>query len=177
MKLLYILRHGKSSAAPPGGPDHDRPLAERGIRESRAVGAECARRGWHPAHALVSSARRTRETFENFAASHAGAGGPPIAEEVDSALYLASPDSLRDALAVLGTDAPSVLLVGHNPGLQELSLWLAGKGPSKRRDRLARDFPTGTLAVFQCDIDDWADLRPRHARLDHLTFARDLDQS
>ncbi|MQA64409.1 MAG: histidine phosphatase family protein [Alphaproteobacteria bacterium] len=177
MKVLYILRHGKSSSTPEGGTDHDRALTHRGKRDAVAVGAEFARRGWVPARALVSSARRTRLTFEHFSRGLAEAGGGTVEECVEPTLYLAPPARILDCLAALDDDLPSVLIIGHNPGLHELACALSAGEESTAAARLTGGFPTCALAVFHCAANDWADIGPRTANLETVILARDLHQS
>jgi phosphohistidine phosphatase len=177
MKLLYILRHGKSSPTPQGGTDHDRGLTRRGKRAAAAMGAEFARRGWHSAFALVSSARRTRLTFKYFYRAFTESGGGPVEEYVEPDLYLAPPDRILDCLAAVDSALPSVLIIGHNPGLHELACALAaGKGGAVAA-RLNEAFPTCALAAFRCEVKNWADIGPRTANLETVILARDLDQS
>lgn len=175
MKVLYILRHGKSSVAPPGGSDEARPLSSRGICAAHAMGEEFARRGWKPACALVSAAERTRQTFENFARGYARAGGGGIPATFDRALYLAEAGRVLDEIGLLGRDVPSVLVIGHNPGLHELALRLAGRNEDRLHDRIAAKFPTCALAVVELGIEDWSDTAPRNARLADVVFPGDLD--
>jgi phosphohistidine phosphatase len=177
MKLLYILRHGKSSSTLKGGTDHDRVLTRRGKRAAAAMGAEFARRGWYPVCALVSSARRTRLTFKHFSRALAESGGGTVEEYVEPALYLAPPARILECLAAVDSDLSSVLVVGHNPGLYELAGALAAGEDSAAAARLAGGFPTCALAVFRCEGKDWTDIGPRTASLEAVILGRDLDQS
>ena len=174
MKLLYILRHGKASGSAPDGGDSDRSLVAEGIRDAGRVGAECARRGWHPARALVSPAQRATMTYDFFDHAFRAGGGPPIIATEESALYLASPEDLHEQLALLDADIPSALIVGHNPGVHTLTFGLAAPllvGPFAR---LARDFPTATLVALRCATDDWDRILPRKIQIEGVIFARDL---
>lgn len=175
MKLLYILRHGKSSPAPAGGDDHDRALDSRGRAEALAQGRNFAARGWQPAHALVSTARRTRETVACFNKGLAAAGVRAVEAAYESALYLAPAERIVEELALAEDGAASIMVVGHNPGLQDLALFLAGRRQSDARGKLARDFPPGALAVFDLAIEHWHAIAPGKARLAAVIFPRDLD--
>lgn len=175
MKVLYILRHGKSRPARAGEDDHDRGLTDRGHRQAARMGEEFARRGWHPERVLISSAQRTRETGTDFARGYARAGGGTSAVEIDPSLYLAAPDRVLDALTALPPSATSALVIGHNPGLHELAMALAGRDDGPARQRLAAKFPTRALAVVELDIADWSEIRPGRARLVDVVFAKDLD--
>jgi phosphohistidine phosphatase len=175
MKLLYILRHGKSSSTPRGGTDHDRGLTRRGKRAAAAMGAEFARRGWHPACALVSSARRTRLTFKYFSRGLAKSGGGVIEEYLEPTLYLAPAARILDCLGEVDNKLTSVLIIGHNPGLHGLAVALAAGEKGAAADHLAEGFPTCALAVFHCDTRRWADVVPRNASLESVILARELD--
>jgi phosphohistidine phosphatase len=170
MKVLYILRHGKSSAAPAGLDDCARPLDGAGRDQAAGVGAAFAAKGWRPAVALVSSARRTRETIDGFLSGF-GAGGPR--PQVEESLYLATAERLRDELCALDDDTASALLVGHNPGLHDLALWLAGQRQGAARDRLLRGFPPCAVAAFECEATHWSELSPTAARLVDVVFPKD----
>ena len=170
MKVLYILRHGKSSAAPAGLKDHLRPLDGEGRIEAVAVGAAFARRGWRPQIALVSSARHTRETFEGFLVGF-GSGGPRL--QIEEQLYLAPAERLHDELCALDDATASALIVGHNPGLHDLALVLAGKKQSVARDRLLRGFPPCAVAAVEFEGAHWSDLSPATARLADVAFPND----
>ncbi|WP_428374385.1 SixA phosphatase family protein [Lichenicoccus sp.] len=161
-RRLLLLRHAKALAAAPGAPDdwdHPRPLADRGISEAASMGRLLRERRLQPQRALVSTATRARQTFTRLGLQ------PPAGETVvvySDRLYLADPASLLDALRETPTEADSMLLVGHNPGLHELAFRLSGEAAALRGG-----FVTCMLALF--DIDGaWTDLQARHARLSDL---------
>jgi phosphohistidine phosphatase len=145
MRQLLLLRHAKSSWDDPSLSDHARPLNARGRRAAAAMAAAMRDLGLAPEVVLVSSARRTLQTLEAL--------GPlpdsPIVEPMD-ALYLAPWPLLLEAVRGVPETARSVLLIGHNPGLHELSLALAGAAGmgSGAARRLADGYPTGALAEF-----------------------------
>ncbi len=177
MKHLYILRHGKSSWASEGQQDADRPLTPRGTAAAAHMGAECARRGWHPALALVSTAQRTRQTFAAFAAELARAGCDVPAMQFLPALYLATPEGVLAEVARHGGDADAILVIGHNPGLHELALWLARGGTAAAQARLATGFPSGTLVRAEIETGTWTGLAAVPARVSDVIWAKELDQS
>ena len=177
MKHLYILRHGKSSWASEGQQDAERPLTPRGTAAAVRIGAECARRGWQPALALVSTAQRTRRTFEAFAAELARMGGMMPAVQFLPALYLATPEGILAEIARHGGDADAILVVGHNPGLHELALWLARGGTAAAQARLGAGFPSGTLARAEIESATWAGLGAAPARVTDVVLAKEGDQS
>ena len=159
-KTLVLLRHAKS-AWPDGVADHERPLAGRGRRDAPAVGRWLRDHELTPQVALVSSARRTVETFVLVSAEL------PVAPQdtVTDAAYAAGAGELLDLLRGLPEDVESALLIGHNPGIGTLvGLLDDSEGP-----RLA--FPTSALAVFEVGTS-WADLDPSTAQLSAFAVPR-----
>ncbi|NBC88323.1 MAG: histidine phosphatase family protein [Alphaproteobacteria bacterium] len=172
MKLLGLLRHAKSDWGDASLRDFDRGLNERGRRGARVIGAHIGDHGAKWDLMLASPAVRVRETL--------GAALPDAAPLFDTRLYLASFDTILEVVqshAAEAADEPgSVLVAGHNPGLQELILELVS--PSHETDlfrEAAIKFPTASYAILQCPVDSWADLRPRTATLAHFARPRDLD--
>ena len=158
MVTLLLLRHAKSSWDRPSLPDYDRPLAKRGQRAAPLIGAEIARLGLTPELILCSGAARTRETL----ALVQPALGSSVREVIyDDAIYLATPVALLTLLRKLpdaGAAPKTVMVVGHNPGLEELADLLVGGGDKEARKLMAEKFPTGALAVFTFDAQKWADI-------------------
>ena len=173
MLTLLLLRHAKSSWDNPGLADYDRPLAKRVVKAAPRMGAEIATLGLRPALILCSGAARARETL----ALALPAIADPAPEVVyDDAFYMASPEALLAMLRTLpaGEKAPkSVMIVGHNPGLEELAELLVGGGEAGAVDLMDDKFPTGALAVFTFDAQNWSDIAPGTGTLTHfLTPAR-----
>jgi phosphohistidine phosphatase len=164
MKRVYLLRHAKSSWKHPELPDHDRPLAGRGRRAAKAILRHMRAQELVPELVLCSSARRTRETLERIepALRHA-----PV--RVERELYGASAHELLARLRRLPDDLESVLVIGHNPGMHELALELAGSAPE-----LAGKFPTAALATLAFHGSAWGELGPEATELVELTRPRDL---
>ncbi len=154
MKTLYLLRHAKAAADSPAG-DAGRTLAKRGRKAAAAMAALLGGLDPVPELVLCSPAVRTRETLDLVLP--ALRPSPRVAYEEE--LYLAEPEALLRRLRHLPNEAGSVLLVGHNPGLQELGARLAADP-----GRLAQEFPTGALAVLRV-TKEWADLRWHGAKL------------
>lgn len=149
---LILTRHAKSSWDDPAQPDHDRPLNDRGRRSARALGDWLASRGYEPEEVLCSTAQRTRETWDQLAAAPLEVR-PHIRYE--PGLYHASPEKM---LAMLRTaSAPTVMILGHNPGIAEFAAMLPARLPL---DPDFRRYPTSATLVVDFQIDDWADLRP-----------------
>jgi phosphohistidine phosphatase len=173
MLTLLILRHAKSSWDNPALADYDRPLAKRGQKAAPRMGQEIGALGLRPGLILCSAAARARETL----ALALPAIADPMPEVVyDDAFYMASPEALLAILRTLpaGPDAPStVMLVGHNPGLEELADLLVGGGEDALVESMADKFPTGALAVFTFAAKDWSEVAPGSGTLTHfLTPAR-----
>ena len=172
MLTLSLLRHAKSSWSDPELEDHERPLAKRGAKAVPAVAKFMRHEKLRPQLVLCSDAMRTRATLALLIAEL----GPPTPQIVyENALYLASPETIRAAIAQIDTGETHVLVVGHNPGLHALALELVGEGDRKMLGILAREFPTGALAVFSFDIASWKDLKGASGHLEHFTTPRRLD--
>jgi phosphohistidine phosphatase len=134
MKRLYFLRHAKSSWKDTSLADHDRPLAGRGRRAAKTIARHVREQGIEPELVLCSLARRARETLDRI---EPALGTPTIRVEGD--LYAASGPALLDRLRDVPHTVESVMLIGHNPGLQDLALDLAR--PSRRRMSSRRNTP------------------------------------
>ena len=167
MRQLLLLRHAKSSWDDPRLPDHARPLNARGRQAAAAIRDAMRRLDLLPELVLVSSARRALQTLEALQPWDK----PPRIEPQD-ALYLAAPDALLGVLQAQDDAVGRVLLIGHNPGLHELSLQLAGDTPE--RSQLAPEYPTGALAEFQVP-GPWRTLQSG-SRLVRFITPRDLPQ-
>jgi phosphohistidine phosphatase len=156
MRTLYLLRHAKSSWDNPALPDRERPLAPRGLRDAKRIAKHIGQLGITPALVLCSPALRTRETLDLLR--------PRLAEaavEVDEQLYGSSSETLLERIRSVPDDVGSVLLIGHNPGLQDLALVLASRGAKLKR--LEAKFPTAALATLA--VGHWSTLSPGDAEL------------
>jgi phosphohistidine phosphatase len=167
MPTLSLLRHAKAAQPLPGQDDFDRPLTGRGRNDAQLMAPVLA--GQKPVIALVSAAARTRETWEIAGREIR----PAPALLIERALYLCPGDALVARLRELPDDAASAVLVGHNPGIHDAALWLAGHSGGQVLADLKSGFPTAALAVFSID-GGWADLAPASARLDRYVTARSL---
>jgi phosphohistidine phosphatase len=170
MKRLYLLRHTKSSWKEDDLSDHERPLAPRGRRTAPPIGVYLRDHAIHPDLVLASSARRTRETWELVSLM---LPRPPRVLYEDK-LYMATADELLARLRRVDSEAASVLVVGHNPGLQELAERLFGDGDSAALAKLRGKFPTGALVIYEFDIERWAELLPGIGKLTDFVVPRDL---
>jgi phosphohistidine phosphatase len=163
---LYLLRHAKSSWADEALPDRERPLAPRGRRDARRIAEHLRKIRCEPDLVLCSSATRTRETLELVR--------PALAEPTvlfEDALYAASPDGLLARIVLVPEEVGSLMLIGHNPGLQELALVLASSGDEL--ERLEAKFPTGALATLAV-ADSWSRLGPADATLADYVVPKQL---
>lgn len=151
---LFLLRHAKSSWENEDLADHDRPLAGRGRKAAKRIGKHLRSEGIHPALVLCSSARRARETLERV--------GPDGEVRIESELYGASASELLERLRRVPDATESVMLIGHNPAIQELALELADDGD--RLQDVERKFPTCALATLAAP-GGWSELRPGSAEL------------
>lgn len=152
MQELILLRHAEALPAPSGSEDNDRPLSARGEQEAQAAGRWLAEHGVQPDRLLCSPAQRTRRTAELASRAIAPGGAIGVVEEI----YDASPGELL-ALLDQHADARSVMLIGHNPGIERLVALLV----EGRSDEF-RGMPPAGLAVLHLQ----GALEPGNARLD-----------
>jgi phosphohistidine phosphatase len=148
MDRLILFRHGKALSESESGDDFDRKLAPRGQRESAAMGESLAELGLKPDVALVSPSARTRETW-----AAAGPAFPDAEVRFEDGLYHADSGTIRQAAEAAGRVYAAVMVIGHNPGLQELTvrLLIEGAAPPALVARAQRDFPPAAAAVFLID--------------------------
>lgn len=172
MKTLGLFRHAKSDWHDPRARDFDRPLNERGRKGAALMGRHVRDHGVAWDRVIASPAIRCAETIEIATQ----AAERPAAVNWDRRIYLASSATLADLLRDLDGDPQAVLMVGHNPGLEDLIFDLVpDDGTSPLRDVVEAKFPTAAYAVLELSIDKWSDLTDNCARLTHLTRPRDLD--
>ncbi len=169
MRRLMLLRHAKSDW-PEGVCDRERPLAPRGRAAARRMGLYLAAHGLLPDRVLVSPARRTRETFDLFSAEL-----PPLKVVAsEPRIYEATATRLLGVVREQPPDAHSVLIVGHNSGMEDLAEMLTSHGLTPDATRMAEKFPTGALAVIDLPVDLWSEAGPETGRLDRFIVPRDL---
>ncbi len=168
MRRLLLLRHAKSERPRPGGRDHDRVLAPRGREDAPKLGAYMVRHGLIPERIIVSTAARARETWDLIAASF----DPSPHVVTDKRLYEAAPQAILNVIKECKPEVHTLLIVGHNPGLQELAAMLIATGNLEARQRLNEKFPTSGLLVIDFALDDWARVHAHAGRLDHFVSPR-----
>ncbi|MFP8874236.1 MAG: histidine phosphatase family protein [Myxococcota bacterium] len=163
MAKLVLMRHAKSDRGDPESTDVDRPLNARGARATRRMGDYLRKKGLVPDRILCSTARRARQTLAGLGAGLADCPGAQLDED----LYLASPETLLQAIAEVGTSAETLLVIAHNPGIEELASFLVDRGvvDGAARAAMERGFATAALAVFELDQSDFRDIRFGGVRL------------
>lgn len=172
MKTLGLFRHAKSDWNDARLRDFDRPLNQRGRNGAGLMGLHIRDYGTKWRRIIASPAVRVTQTIE--LAAEAAGETPPL--NWDRRIYLASSATLMDLLREQESDPASILMVGHNPGLEDLIFDLVpDDGSSPLRDVVEEKFPTATFAVMELDIDTWHDIADGCARLIHLMRPRDLD--
>jgi phosphohistidine phosphatase len=168
MRRVYLLRHAKSSWKDRSLADRDRPLARRGKRAAQAVAGHIEAERIRPDLVLCSPARRSRETLERVMVAF----GERVETRFEEALYGASEAELRACLHALPPEVGSVMIVGHNPGLEDLALALASEGAD--RARLEAKFPTAALATIDLPANDWSAIDRGSGELVAYVRPRDL---
>jgi phosphohistidine phosphatase len=148
MDRLILFRHGRADPDSESGDDFDRRLARRGAEETAEMGAHLASLGFTPQVVLVSPAARTRETWAAMQDIFPGADA-----RFEDHLYHADSGTIRAAVETALAAHRTVMVVGHNPGLQELTVQLLQEGgaPLGLIGRAQRNFPTAAAAVFLFD--------------------------
>jgi phosphohistidine phosphatase len=169
MKRLTLLRHAKSGWDAPVARDFDRRLNARGRKAARAMGREMQRLGLGFDLILASPAARVTETLTELAQGYGGAA----ATDFDEHIYLASVETLLDIVRAADDALDRLLIVGHNPGMEQLALLLAEGGAL--RDRIAAKYPTGALAELRFEGPGWRDVAAGAGRLERFIRPRDLD--
>jgi phosphohistidine phosphatase len=171
MKTLVLLRHAKSAWDDPIKRDFERPLNKRGRRAARAVGREM--RAQHLAVDLViaSPAIRVVETLEDVEAGY----GHDLNPHYDERIYLAAAGALLELVRQADDDADALMLVGHNPGLEQLALLLTQDQDGGLRVLMAEKYPTGALAEIALPIGHWREATQGIGTLLRFIRPRDLD--
>jgi phosphohistidine phosphatase len=160
MKRLLLLRHAKAVAGSSKAGDQARSLNERGRADAPRMAVAMQHNNYIPDYVLCSTSARTRETWSHIS--------PEFVTEPEvsflDALYLASWKTIAQCIRTVRSDRNAVLVVGHNPGLEELAQALARKPRSDRErvqlEALKDKFPTAALAVLDFEIESWGDLAP-----------------
>lgn len=168
MKILGLFRHAKSDWDDMAKRDFDRGLNDRGRKGAELMGDHIRKHGIKWDMIVASPAERVKRTLDSAM--------PDAKVTFDDRLYLASSETILETVADHAGDADTVLVSGHNPGLQEVLFDLVT--PANENElffEAARKFPTASYAVFELDIDDWSKLAPGCGKLVYFARPRDLD--
>lgn len=153
MRRLLLLRHAKTERDSASGRDRDRALDARGRDDAAEIGAWLMQQPVRPDRTLVSTAVRTRQTWDLLPAALRA-----VPAEHRDDLYAADTGELLDIVRTVDGDPATLLVIGHNPGLHELALALAADGDAAARQELNRNLPTSGVAHLELPITDWADV-------------------
>lgn len=168
-RRIYLFRHGKSGWGDPGRQDRERDLNARGRAASEKMAAWCAANAVAPDLVLCSTATRARETLARLLPRLKAAR-----IEFEDGLYLASAGELMARLRKLDDGVMAVMVVGHNPGLQDLARLLARGGDARAMARIKAKFPTAALAELSAEAKRWRNLDAGAATLERLILPREL---
>lgn len=146
MHQLFLLRHAKAEPEASGTSDHDRALTAKGRRDAGKIAQAMRKAGLAPDVVLVSTATRTRQTLEELENGTVWDEWPNI--DALPQLYMANPAQLLNTIRDLPETVRSALIIGHNPGLHELALRLAGDSHGQAQEFLHAGYPPATLSEF-----------------------------
>jgi phosphohistidine phosphatase len=171
-KTLTLLRHAKSGWDDPVARDFDRPLNQKGAKAAELMGQYMKEHALAFDCVVASPAVRVIETLDHVAAGYEKRIEPIWERRV----YLASSATLMDVLRDLDDAVSSVMMVGHNPGMEDLVLDLVPEGAdSALRDEVYEKFPTAAIAQITIDIAHWKDIDRGKGALTRFVRPRDLD--
>ena len=156
MKTLHLLRHAQASRADADWVDFERPLSRRGERDAIALAQSIPAMSLRPQLILCSPALRTQQTY----AAIASALRPQVTPRFEPKLYLAPARSLLSRLRSAPASVTELLLIGHNPGLEDLALLLIREAPAALRIKLSEKLPTCSLLTLTLELETWQALAP-----------------
>jgi phosphohistidine phosphatase len=175
MKTLFLLRHAKSDWSDGALSDHARPLNARGRTTAPLIAAYMKKKAYAPALVLCSTATRTVQTLDLI---------KPVLPDAtivryEDPLYLAEPEKLLERIRWVESQFPSVMLIGHNPGMELLAAGLSAPGKTAaekgRRDVMREKYPTAALAVLKFAVKDWREVARGEGALADFIRPKDLD--
>ena len=161
MKTLLLMRHAKASPSATGMADFDRPLVDEGRVAARRIGKSLKGEIQVDA-ALSSTAARTRETIETVLQSAA----MPIDTRYDQRIYDGGPLCVVEVISEIDNDSNAVLLVGHNPALEDLLQVLTGEDVH---------LSPGTLAKIDLEVNEWSEVGPGSGVIDKILRPKELE--
>jgi phosphohistidine phosphatase len=168
-KRLILFRHAKSDW-PEGVDDHDRPLSDRGKKAAPVMGVYLEKNKLLPDLVLVSTARRAQETWTRACRA---LKAPPPAKNTRE-VYEAAAEKLLDVVRKTGPDVRTLMIVGHNPGLEELAKRLMKDAGGEAGGRLQEKFPTAAIAVLSFDAGEWKDIAAGSCSLDRFVTPKSI---
>ncbi len=171
-RTLLLLRHAKSDWKSGSSADHDRTLNERGERAAMLMGAYLAQKKLVPDVIVASSATRAQDTVTRLLTA-LGDGAKDVTVAVERKLYMAAPKPCLAVIRAQDADVRTLMLVAHNPGLQELAVMLAENGDATAGSAVKDSFPTCALAVYR-HKGGWANVEPSNMELVDYTFPKAL---
>ena len=174
MLTLYLLRHAKSSWDHPSLADFDRPLAARGREAAPRMGRLMRDEGHTPEIVLCSPALRARQTKDLVLDV---LDYDPEVRLIDGLYNFGDGSGLLHIIQQVGNECSSLMLIGHNPSMENLALKLAGSGKSAHLKDMARKYPTAALAVIEFEADDWGDVKAGKGKLVSFTRPKALHEA
>ena len=163
MRTLYLLRHAKSSWKDVTLPDFDRPLKDRGRKAAKRIGKYLTREKLSDPLVVCSPAMRTRETAD-IVLKHANLR---VEVRFEERIYEASLRDLVQVVSEIPDDKQVAIMIGHNPGFEELLAYLTGEG---------RRMPTAALAKIKFDVESWKDIKEDQGALEWFITPRELGE-
>lgn len=163
MLRLILFRHAKADR-PADLDDHERPLSILGHKQASKMGEYIDAQDLTPDLVIVSSARRTQETW----AEASDAGTLTVAKVVEPGIYESSLDNLLHVIKQQDAQHKNIMLVGHNPGMERLVTWLTVAATEKALKQLQQGFVVGGLAVITIPADSWAEIKTQSGQLERF---------
>jgi phosphohistidine phosphatase len=173
MKTLYLMRHAKAGWDDPQQRDYDRPLTPRGEAAAVLMGRFLRAQNIRVDMVLASPAVRNRQSFERLESSWRSG----LSATFETAIYMATIETLLGLVHTASRSAKSVMLLGHNPGMEDLSFKLVHDGDAGGLDLLDHGFTTAAFAELTFDVADWRDIAPKSATLQRFVTPRSLDRT
>lgn len=170
MKTLLLLRHAKSSWSDPSRVDHDRELNRRGEKAAPFMGRFLREHDLVPDLIWCSTAARAVQTLGLLGRDFAGHADVIYSED----LYMASERTLLECLHHTHDEAKRVMIIGHNPGIENFAKALYRDGDDAAREVMERKYPTCALAHFEFDVENWADTQFETGRMMGFTKVKEL---
>ncbi len=171
-RRLFLLRHAKSNWKDPSLDDFDRPLNKRGREAAPAMGQMMTDQGWEPGLILCSAAKRTQQTLDRILAKLEST--PEL--DVSEGLYLASASHILKQVQASPDTHNSLMVIGHNPGIEILANDLSAYGDVDVLNRLYQKYPTAALSVIDFDVDKWRKIGAHKGKLEAFIRPRHIEE-